>query len=163
METPITTQSFNPETATGVHRWYTDLHKIYTGITGHFNLRTFAEVGFGPANIALAFQFRKYAKKLLLVEPNHELYQQGVELLPDADWHNVAIDATKGKRPLVLNNGSSYLQHTHFAPTPIGSKNNRRLAMGMPKQTAKTQEVFTVTFDFLDDGEIDLIARGTSG
>lgn len=158
----MNTQTFDPRTATGVQRWYVNLHNIYAGITGNLSLRTFAEVGFGPVDIALAYQFHPHAKKLLLVEPNPTLFQQGIEVFPMADWHNVAIDVKEGTQQLVLNNGSSYLKNTEYAPTPVGNK-RANIAMGMPAIPPKTHTVPTITFDTIDDGNIDCLNLDCEG
>lgn len=113
--------------------------------------RTVCECGVGPLDISIAPSFVRSDnyKKLLLIEPikwqaERVRRELGVEVL------EVAIDDKPGEISMVDNGGSSYIRG-NWAPTPVDPT----------VQTLVT--VPAVTFDTLDDGEIDIMNLDCEG
>ena len=127
--------------------WKIDLSWIADRM-GLLPCRTFCECAVGPLEISVAGGFIGKCRHMLLIEPHPKLaataqVQFNVPILP------YAIDFTKGSQILLDNNGSSYLEGT-WAPT--------RDRIPMARYT-----VPVVTFDEVDDGEIDVLALDCEG
>jgi hypothetical protein len=128
-------------------RWHFDMGWLLKETK--IRCRTFCECGVGPLSISAAPSVHegRLAERLLLVEPNPELHRLAKEKMPNADIRQVAIGDNIGKHPLRLNGGSSHLKGT-WAPT-----------MGPDEEVL----VDVVTFDLLDDGEIDCMVLDNEG
>lgn len=118
------------------NRWMID----WRWITRHIKLRTVCEVGVGPASISIMrfFQVGGNCQRLIGVEPNPEFHgnvptDEGAELVP------CAVYSETGEMDLLLSGGSSALVGTF-------------MQQGREKITVKC-----ITFDTVDDGEIDAL------
>jgi FkbM family methyltransferase len=83
---------------------------------------------------------------MLLVEPVPQQAQAAEQKL-GSKVHQVAIGMNPGRRTMLYNNGSSYLKDT-WAPSMTGQKEF---------------DVDVVTFDTLDDGQIDIMNLDCEG
>lgn len=107
---------------------------------------TVCECSVGPLEISIAPSFVGKCDRLLLIEPEPHMAAEAERVL-HTKVLQVAVDFQPGPRVMVYNNGSSYLEGT-WAPTPTGEKNFL---------------VDAVTFDTLDDGQIDILNLDCEG
>ncbi len=107
---------------------------------------TVCECSVGPLEISIAPGFVGKCDRLLLVEPEVHMASEAERVLRTPVLR-VAIGERAGKQTMRYNNGSSYLEGT-WAPTPTGEK---------------TFEVDVVTFDKIDDGQIDILNLDCEG
>lgn len=107
---------------------------------------TVCECSVGPLEISIAPSFVGKCDRLLLIEPEIHMAQEAKRVLL-TPVHQVAVGMQAGKAKMIYNNGSSYLKDT-WAPTPIGTREF---------------EVDVVTFDTLDDGQIDILNLDCEG
>lgn len=110
--------------------------------------RTVCECSVGPADISIVRGFKPGdCERFLLTEPLPSL-ALAAEQEFGFSIHKVAIGFQQGRASLIDNGGSSYLSGT-WSPTPVND--NPRV------------EVDVVTFDTLDDGEIDILNLDCEG
>ena len=128
-------------------RWHYNLAWIIR--KSSIPIRTFCECGVGPLDIASSplIHDHRLAERLVLVEPNPDLYRMAKERMPRADIFNVGVSDCDGEISLVLNGGSSYIQGK-WAPTP---------------HDGKTATIKTMPFDRIDDGRIDCLVLDCEG
>jgi FkbM family methyltransferase len=107
---------------------------------------TVCECSVGPLEISIAPSFVGKCDRLLLIEPEPRMAAEAERAL-GTKILKVAVGMEPGRHTMVYNNGSSYLKDT-WAPTPTGEK---------------TFEVDVVTFDTLDDGQIDILNLDCEG
>lgn len=107
---------------------------------------TVCECSVGPLEISIAPSFVGKCDRLLLIEPEPHMAAAAENVL-HTKVHKVAVGTHNGKQRMVYNNGSSYLEGT-WAPTPTGSR---------------YFDVDVVTFDTLDDGQIDILNLDCEG
>src|SRR5215212_7127380 len=140
-------------------------------------IRTFAEVAVGPMDIALFPCLAARAAHMILIEPHPVLYDKLLDYLLDINTPPYSLKTIGGKAigfepgtsELVLNPspGCSYLQGT-WSPTPFPNRKPglRNLDMSPGKRKnlssgaeakADTVPVEVITFDTIDNGEIDAI------
>lgn len=110
--------------------------------------RTFCECAVGPLEISVARGFVGKCRHMILVEPNKELCSKAVVAFK-VPVTNAAIGFHHGIGRLIRNNGSSFLYGT-WAPTE-------------PPDPCNVQTVNIITFDEIDDGEIDILALDCEG
>lgn len=101
---------------------------------------TVCECSVGPLEISTSPGFVGKCDRLLLIEPEPHMAEEAQRVL-HAPVLQVAVGLGPGRQLMRYNNGSSFLEGT-WAPTPIGER---------------TFEVEVVTFDTLDDGQIDIL------
>jgi FkbM family methyltransferase len=99
-------------------------------------------------NISVAPDFEGFCDRMLLIEPLPR-FAALARMIPGAEVHQVAIGFEPGKFTLIDNNGSSFLKGTWAPTTPPNADNQI--------------EVEVVTFDTLDDGEIDVLRVDCEG
>jgi len=107
---------------------------------------TVCECSVGPLEISIAPGFVGKCDRLLLIEPEPHMAAEAERAL-NTKVLRVAIDFQPGRRIMVYNNGSSYLKDT-WAPTQTGESHFL---------------VDAVTFDTLDDGQIDILNLDCEG
>jgi FkbM family methyltransferase len=107
---------------------------------------TVCECSVGPLEISIAPGFVGKCDRLLLIEPEPHMAAEAQRVL-HAPVLQVAVGLEPGKQKMRYNNGSSYLEGT-WAPTMTGEK---------------TFEVDVVTFDTLDDGQVDILNLDCEG
>lgn len=107
---------------------------------------TVCECAVGPLEISIAPSFVGLCDRLLLIEPVPYLAQEASRML-GTKVLQVAVGLEAGKMKMVDNGGSSYLEGT-WAPTPV-DKN--------------MFDVDVVTFDTIDDGQIDILNLDCEG
>lgn len=107
---------------------------------------TVCECSVGPLEISIAPSFVGKCDRLLLIEPEPHMAAEAERVLGNKVLR-VAVGTQPGKHMMVYNNGSSYLKDT-WAPTPTGDH---------------WFEVDVVTFDTLDDGQIDILNLDCEG
>lgn len=127
--------------------WKIDLAWIADQM-GLLPCRTFCECAVGPLEISVAAGFVGKCRNLLLIEPHPKMAAAAANLLRTPVVHT-AIGFEAGKKILLDNNGSSYLEGT-WAPTMTRTPMNR-------------YTVPVMTFDTIDDGEIDVLALDCEG
>ena len=110
--------------------------------------RTFCECSVGPLEISQAKGFIGKCRSMLLIEPHPKLAASASTQFQIPVIHT-AIGFKPGKQVLLDNNGSSYLEGT-WAPT-------------MVKTPVTSYTVPVVTFDTIDDGEIDIMVLDCEG
>lgn len=107
---------------------------------------TVCECSVGPLEISTSPGFVGKCDRLLLIEPEPHMAGEAERVLR-TPVIRVAVGLEKGKATMAYNNGSSYLDGT-WAPTP----------------TKKGEfMVDVVTFDTLDDGQIDILNLDCEG
>jgi FkbM family methyltransferase len=99
--------------------------------------------------ISVAPDFEGFCDRMLLIEPLPR-FAALARMIPGAEVHQVAVGFEPGKHTLIDNNGSSFLKGT-WAPTPQSPTPDNQV------------EVEVVTFDTLDDGEIDVLRVDCEG
>jgi FkbM family methyltransferase len=107
---------------------------------------TVCECSVGPLEISTSPGFVGKCDRLLLIEPEPHMAAEAERVLKTKVLQ-VAVDFQPGQKMMVYNNGSSYLDGT-WAPTQTGQ---RRFI------------VEAVTFDTLDDGQIDILNLDCEG
>jgi FkbM family methyltransferase len=107
---------------------------------------TVCECSVGPLEISTSPPFVGECDRLLLIEPEPHMAQEASRAL-GTKVLQVAVGMQPGKQMMVYNNGSSYLKGT-WAPTLTGTREF---------------EVDVVTFDTLDDGQIDILNLDCEG
>jgi FkbM family methyltransferase len=107
---------------------------------------TVCECSVGPLEISIAPSFVGKCDRLLLIEPEPHMAAEAERAL-GAKVLKVAVGMHTGKARMVYNNGSSYLEGT-WAPTLTGRGHF---------------DVDVVTFDTLDDGQIDILNLDCEG
>lgn len=110
-------------------------------------IRTVCECAVGPIQESIAPAFKGKCFKLLLIEP-HKYFADEAERQLETKVHRVAIGPTSGRATMIENWSSTFLKGT-WAPTP--TKNTNEF------------EVDIVTFDTLDDGQIDIFNLDCEG
>lgn len=110
--------------------------------------RTFCECAIGPMDISVSSDFMGRCKRSILIEPHPGMAATAASCM-QTEIIRVAVGFSPGVRTFIDNGGSSYLDGT-WAPTPVQS-------------IQKTYQVGVVTFDSLDDGEIDVLALDCEG
>lgn len=110
--------------------------------------RTVCECAVGPLDISIAPGFSGQCEKLLLVEPLPMFAQAAKQAMPHALLIESAVGFEPGRRQFMVNGGSSYLFGT-WAPTGAKELN--------------TIEVNVITFDSIDDGQIDIMNLDCEG
>lgn len=120
--------------------WLAEIYRL--------NPRTVCECGVGPMDISIAPSFVGKCRRLLLIEPVPEFAEEARKI-PGAEVVEAAIGTRPGEAILACNGGSSFL-HGTWSPTrpPSGS-------MNVP--------VKVLTFDAIDDGEIDVLGLDCEG
>jgi methyltransferase FkbM-like protein len=126
--------------------WEIDLAWI-ASLMGLFPCRTFCECAVGPIEISVARGFIGHCRHMILIEPNPTLASNAAYLLK-CPVLKTAVGFQHGIVSLVENGGSSYIAGT-WAPTPV--------AQGIVHATD------CITFDEVDDGEIDILALDCEG
>ena len=109
--------------------------------------RTFCECAVGPLEISVAKDFIGHCRHMILVEPNPVLADRAINELK-VPITKAAIGFHTFESEMIDNGGSSYIVDT-WAPTPD------------PKKPAFPVNV--ITFDTIDDGEIDILALDCEG
>ena len=107
---------------------------------------TVCECSVGPLEISIAPPFVGDCDRLLLIEPVPYLAQEASRVL-GTKVLQVAVGMQPGKAKMIDNGGSSYLKDT-WSPTVV-EKNEF--------------EVDVVTFDTIDDGQIDILNLDCEG
>lgn len=107
---------------------------------------TFCECAVGPLEISMAPGFVGKCNRLMLVEPLPRFAMEAERLL-GTKVLKVAVGMEPGKAEMVDNGGSSFIKGT-WAPT---SSNNETFAVDV------------VTFNEIDDGQIDVLALDCEG
>jgi len=127
--------------------WQIDLAWIADQM-GLLPCRTFCECAVGPLEISVAKDFIGKCRHMILVEPNYMLAEDAMDdfKIPII---NKAIGFKSDRGEIVENGGSSFLEGT-WAPTT-------------PPDCYQVHAVEIVTFDELDDGEIDILALDCEG
>jgi len=127
--------------------WKIDLAWIADQM-GLLPCRTFCECAVGPLEISVASGFVGNCRSMLLIEPHPKMAATAAKEFKVPIIHT-AVGFKAGNQVLLDNNGSSYLDGT-WAPTMTRVPMNR-------------YTVPVVTFDTLDDGEIDILALDCEG
>lgn len=107
---------------------------------------TVCECSVGPLEISIAPSFVGKCDRLLLIEPEPHMATAAEQAL-NTKVLKVAVGFQTGRQFMMYNNGSSYLKST-WAPTQTGTKEF---------------VVDVVTFDTLDDGQIDILNLDCEG
>jgi FkbM family methyltransferase len=107
---------------------------------------TVCECAVGPLEISTSPAFVGRCDRLLLIEPVPHMAREAERVL-GTKVLQVAIGMEAGRSKMVDNGGSSYLKGT-WSPTPV---NNNEF------------EVEVVTFDTIDDGQIDILNLDCEG
>lgn len=126
--------------------WKIDLAWIADQM-GLLPCRTFCECAVGPIEISVAKGFIGNCSHMILIEPNPQLAAKASYefKLPIT---KAAIGFEHRKSMMVENGGSSYLDGT-WAPTPV--------------RTGWVYPIDQITFDEIDDGEIEILALDCEG
>lgn len=126
--------------------WEMDLVWV-ADMMGLLPCRTFCECAVGPLEISQAKGFVGKCRHMILVEPNPQLATKAAYFYNMA-IEKVAVGFESHTATMVDNNGSSYIEGT-WAPTP--------------KPEGSKYPINVVTFDSLDDGEIDIMVLDCEG
>lgn len=108
--------------------------------------QTVCECSVGPLELSTSPPFIGDCDRLLLIEPEPNMARAASSML-GTKVLQVAIGLEPGRKMMIYNNGSSYLKGT-WAPTLTGTKEF---------------EVDVVTFDSIDDGQIDILNLDCEG
>lgn len=108
--------------------------------------RTICECSVGPIIESVGFHFRGDCERLLLIEPVPSLAEVARKVI-NAPVLQAAIGMEPGRVTMIENQGSSFIKGT-WCPTP---------------ETGAEFEVEVVTFDTVDDGQIDILNLDCEG
>lgn len=127
--------------------WQIDLAWVADQM-GLLPCRTFCECAVGPLEISVAGGFIGHCRHMILIEPNYLLAEEAISKF-NVPVKSVAIGFKPDRSEIIENGGSSFLEGT-WSPTT-------------PPDGYQVHAVEVVTFDTIDDGEIDILALDCEG